>query len=215
MSESHDKVRFGYSSACYCFFNSLSSRLPRILDLHPAHRPTLPVHLSCMQQLPNMRSRLFLLAHELVENEPDDAISWYAVGLWYFAGKRWEESRRFFGCVLSFLTRSRTLRLIQISRLILNNRKSVLIDPRFGPAWLAYAHSFAFEGEHDQAITAYSTAHRHLSGSHLPLLFIGMQHLGLSNVLLAEEYLLAAKELCKEDPLVLNELGVVCVHNEE
>lgn len=95
------------------------------------------------------------------------------------------------------------------------NRKSVLIDPRFGPAWLAYAHSFAFEGEHDQAITAYSTAHRHLSGSHLPLLFIGMQHLGLSNVLLAEEYLLAAKELCKEDPLVLNELGVVCVHNEE
>lgn len=94
-------------------------------------------------------------------------------------------------------------------------RKSVLIDPRFGPAWLAYAHSFAFEGEHDQAITAYSTAHRHLSGSHLPLLFIGMQHLGLSNVVLAEEYLLAAREVCKDDPLVLNELGVIHVHNEE
>ncbi|GAA5851308.1 hypothetical protein JCM3766R1_004153 [Sporobolomyces carnicolor] len=162
----------------------------RILALHPSHRPTLPIHLSCMQQIPNMRSRLFLLAHDMVDNEPDDAISWYAVGLWYFAGKRWEESRRFFG-------------------------KSVLIDPRFGPAWLAYAHSFAFEGEHDQAITAYSTAHRHLSGSHLPLMFIGMQHLGLSNVVLAEEYLLAARELCKDDPLVLNELGVVCVHNEE
>ncbi|GAA5914945.1 uncharacterized protein JCM6883_001771 [Sporobolomyces salmoneus] len=162
----------------------------KILNLNPSHRPTLPLHLSCMQQIPNMRSRLFLLAHEMVEKEPDDAISWYAVGLWYFAGKRWEESRRFFG-------------------------KSVLIDPRFGPAWLAYAHSFAFEGEHDQAITAYSTAHRHLSGSHLPLMFIGMQHLGLSNVELAEEYLLAARELCKDDPLVLNELGVVCVHNAE
>ncbi|GAA6010469.1 hypothetical protein JCM11491_006953 [Sporobolomyces phaffii] len=162
----------------------------KIVKLHPSHRPTLPIHLACMQQIPNMRSRLFLLAHEMVDNEPDDAISWYAVGLWYFAGRRWEESRRFFG-------------------------KSVLIDPRFGPAWLAYAHSFAFEGEHDQAITAYSTAHRHLSGSHLPLLFIGMQHLGLSNVVLAEEYLLAARELCKDDPLVLNELGVVCVHNEE
>ncbi|GAA6063193.1 hypothetical protein JCM10212_000495 [Sporobolomyces blumeae] len=162
----------------------------KILSLHPSHRPTLPVHLACMQHLPNMRSRLFLLAHEMVDNEPDDAISWYAVGLWYFSGKRWEESRRFFG-------------------------KSVLIDPRFGPAWLAYAHSFAFEGEHDQAITAYSTAHRHLSGSHLPLLFIGMQHLGLANVVLAEEYLLAAKEICKDDPLVLNELGVICVHNQE
>lgn len=46
-------------------------------------------------------------------------------------------------------------------------------------------------------------------------MFIGMQHLGLSNIVLAEEYLLAAKELGKDDPLLLNELGVVCVHNEE
>ncbi|BGP38750.1 anaphase-promoting complex subunit Cut9 [Rhodotorula kratochvilovae] len=161
-----------------------------ILALHPSHRPTLPLHLSCMHHLPNLRSRLFLVAHEMVENEPDDAISWYAVGLWYFAGKRWEESRRFFG-------------------------KSVLIDPRFGPAWLAYAHSFAYEGEHDQAITAYSTAQRHLPGSHLPLLFIGMQHLGLANVVLAEEYLLAAQEICRDDPLVLNELGVVALHNQQ
>jgi hypothetical protein len=72
--------------------------LRSILTLHPSHRPTLPLHLSCMHHLPNLRSKLFLLAHEMVDNEPDDAISWYAVGLWYFAGKRWEESRRFFGC---------------------------------------------------------------------------------------------------------------------
>ncbi|GAA6027906.1 hypothetical protein JCM8097_001775 [Rhodosporidiobolus ruineniae] len=162
----------------------------RILALHPSHRPTLPLHLSCMSHLPNLRSKLFLLAHEMVDTEPDDAISWYAVGLWYFAGKRWEEARRFFG-------------------------KSVLIDPRFGPSWLAYAHSFAYEGEHDQAITAYSTAQRHLPGSHLPLLFIGMQHLGLTNVQLAEEYVLAAREMCAEDPLVVNELGVIALHNQE
>ncbi|GAA5828340.1 hypothetical protein JCM11251_006205 [Rhodosporidiobolus azoricus] len=162
----------------------------RILALHPSHRPTLPLHLSCMHHLPNLRSKLFLLAHEMVETEPDDAISWYAVGLWYFAGKRWEESRRFFG-------------------------KSVLIDPRFGPSWLAYAHSFAYEGEHEQAITAYSTAQRHLPGSHLPLLFIGMQHLGLGNVGLAEEYVLAAREVGKEDPLVVNELGVIALHNQQ
>ncbi|GAA5840967.1 hypothetical protein JCM9279_001275 [Rhodotorula babjevae] len=160
-----------------------------ILSIHPSHRLTLPLHLSCMHHLPNLRSKLFLVAHDMVDNEPDDAISWYAVGLWYFAGKRWEESRRFFG-------------------------KAVLIDPRFGPAWLAYAHSFAHEGEHDQAITAYSTAQRHLPGSHLPLLFIGMQHLGLANVKLAEEYLEAAKEICGDDPLVLNELGVVALQNQ-
>lgn len=70
-----------------------------ILSHHPSHRLTLPLHLSCMHHLPNLRSKLFLVAHEMVDHEPDDAISWYAVGLWYFAGKRWEESRRFFGCV--------------------------------------------------------------------------------------------------------------------
>ncbi|GAA6002404.1 anaphase promoting complex subunit CDC16 [Rhodotorula paludigena] len=178
--ELHSSMRY---AECYKITSHILAR-------HPSHRPTLPLHLSCMHHLPNLRSRLFLFAHDLVENEPDDAISWYAVGLWYFAGKRWEESRRFFG-------------------------KSVLIDPRFGPAWLAYAHSFAYEGEHDQAITAYSTAQRHLPGSHLPMLFIGMQHLGLANVALAEEYLLAAKEVCKDDPLVLNELGVVALHNQQ
>ena len=73
----------------------------RILALHSSHRPTLPLHLSCMHHLPHLRSKLFLLAHDLVENEPDDAISWYAVGMWYFSGRRWEESRRYFGYVPS------------------------------------------------------------------------------------------------------------------
>lgn len=67
--------------------------------MHSSHRPALPLHLSCMHHLPHLRSKLFLLAHEMVENEPDDAISWYAVGMWYFSGRRWEESRRYFGSV--------------------------------------------------------------------------------------------------------------------
>ncbi|KAM0788548.1 hypothetical protein ACM66B_001674 [Microbotryomycetes sp. NB124-2] len=159
-----------------------------IMAKNPSHKPTLPVHLACMQSLPHLRSKLFLLAHELVDNDPDDAIAWYAVGLWYYSGKRWEDSRRFFG-------------------------KSVLIDSRFGPAWLAFAHSYAFEGEHDQAITAYSTALRHLQGSYLPLLFIGMQHLSLMNLTLAEEYLASANKASPDDPLVVNELGVVAFQN--
>ncbi|KAK4053503.1 anaphase-promoting complex subunit Cut9 [Microbotryomycetes sp. JL201] len=159
-----------------------------IMDKHPSHKSTLPVHLACMQSLPHLRSKLFLLAHELVDNDPDDAIAWYAVGLWYYSGHRWEESRRFFG-------------------------KSVLIDSRFGPAWLAFAHSYAFEGEHDQAITAYSTALRHLQGSYLPLLFIGMQHLSLMNLTLADEYLTTANKSSPDDPLVVNELGVVSFQN--
>lgn len=39
-----------------------------------------------------------------------------------------------------------------------------------------------------------------------------MQHLGLANIELAEEYLLAAKEGSENsDPLVWNELGVVAL----
>ena len=42
-----------------------------------------------------------------------------------------------------------------------------------------------------------------------------MQHLGLANAKLAEEYLEAAKEICGDDPLVLNELGVVALQNQQ
>ena len=42
--------------------------------------------------------------------------------------------------------------------------KTSLMDPRFGPAWIAFAHTFAFEGEHDHAVTAYSTCARMFAG---------------------------------------------------
>jgi len=44
--------------------------------------------------------------------------------------------------------------------------------------------------------------------THLPLLFLGMQHLQLNNIQLADEYLLQAHGICEDDPLLLNELGV-------
>ena len=37
------------------------------------------------------------------------------------------------------------------------SRKANLIDQRFAPSWIAFSHSLAFEGEHDAAITAFST----------------------------------------------------------
>ena len=86
------------------------------------------------------------------------------------------------------------------------------MDPRFGPAWIAFAHSFALEGEHEQAVIAYSTSARLFQGSHLPLLFIGMEHIQLYNIALAEEHLQAAYSMCDSDPLLLNELGVLAYH---
>ena len=39
-----------------------------------------------------------------------------------------------------------------------------MMDPHFGPAWIGFAHSFAVEGEHEQAISAYTTAARLFQG---------------------------------------------------
>lgn len=83
------------------------------------------------------------------------------------------------------------------------------MDPRFAPAWIAFAHTFAMEGEHDHAVTAYSTCTRMFLGSHLPLLFIGMEQIVLSNHQLADEALHAAHAACDSDPLLINELGVM------
>jgi anaphase-promoting complex subunit 6 len=108
------------------------------------------------------------------------------------------------------------------------------MDPRFGPAWVAFAHTFALEGEHDHAVTAYSTCARMFTGlaffpssesslrllifrsrSHLPLMFVGMEHIMLSNHALADEALNAAHSMCKSDPLLVNERGVMAFNHGE
>lgn len=46
-------------------------------------------------------------------------------------------------------------------------------------------------------------------------MFVGMEHLILSNLKLAEEALLAAQTMCDSDPLLFNERGVLAYMNEE
>ncbi|KAJ7906552.1 hypothetical protein B0H13DRAFT_1520573, partial [Mycena leptocephala] len=43
--------------------------------------------------------------------------------------------------------------------------------------------------------------------SHLPLMFVGMENIMLSNHTLADEALNAANSMCDGDPLLVNELG--------
>ena len=67
----------------------------RILELVDIHNPTMPLHVACMYHLQHLHSRLFMLAHQLVEKEPESAICWYAVGVWYFAAERWTDARNY------------------------------------------------------------------------------------------------------------------------
>ncbi|EFR00925.1 hypothetical protein MGYG_03928 [Nannizzia gypsea CBS 118893] len=177
------------------------------------HSPSVyPLHLACLYET-GATNALFLLAHTLSDNVPDEPYTYLAIGVYYLSVSKIAEARRFFS-------------------------KSSLLDPHSAPAWIGFAHTFAAEGEHDQAIAAYSTAARLFQGSHLPQLFLGMQHLALNNMALAHEYLSAAYSMSSGahstsntlslsvnstgepptpsptggDPLVLNELGVVLYH---
>lgn len=76
--------------------SSLLMRCRRILGLVSVHVPTMPLHLACMHHLGHLHSKLFVLAHELVDKEPEAAISWYAVGVWYMCQKKWAEARKYF-----------------------------------------------------------------------------------------------------------------------
>lgn len=132
-----------------------SKTVRRILGLVAIHPPTIPMHIACMYHLSNLHSKLFILAHEMVDKEPENAVSWYAVGVWYLTAKKWQDARTYFRYVYS-CWKKRSLTICQ--------SKSTLMDPRSAPAWLAFAHTFALEGEHDHAVTAYSTCSRLFPG---------------------------------------------------
>ncbi|KAI1375179.1 TPR-like protein [Hypoxylon crocopeplum] len=147
-----------------------------------------PLHLACLYEL-KMKNVLFLIAHDLADTHPEEPCTWLGVGIYYFAIDKIAESRRYFS-------------------------KASMMDPHFGPAWIGFAHTFAAEGEHDQAISAYSTAARLFMGTHLPQVFLGMQNHALNNMTLADEFLKTAYGLCKTDPLLLNEMGIVYYHQD-
>ena len=175
------------------------------------HSPNLyPLHLALLYET-GAHNTLFHLSHTLSTHAPHESYTYLSIGTYYLSTARISEARRFFS-------------------------KASLMDPHSAPAWIGFAHTFAAEGEHDQAIAAYSTAARLFQGSHLPQLFLGMQHLALNNMQLAWEYCVAAFEMSSGtikatgqsddlgtrifnatrdsggDPLVLNEIGVILYH---
>lgn len=169
-----------------CRFRQALDITKSVLEKDEYNFAIYPLHLACLHEL-NKTNDLFLLAHRLADLHPSEPSTWLAVGIYYLSISQIAEARRYFS-------------------------KSSMMDPHFGPAWIGFAHTFAAEGEHDQAISAYSTGARLFQGTHLPQLFLGMQNLQLNNMTLAHEYLTAAHELCQTDPLLLNELGVVLYH---
>ena len=103
------------------------------------------------------QGELYYIAHKLVSADPDSAISWYAVGSYYFLIKKYPQARKYFN-------------------------KANQIDKNFAASWIAFGHSFAAQDESEQAMAAYRRAARLFPGCHLANLFIGMEYLRMNNL---------------------------------
>jgi tetratricopeptide (TPR) repeat protein/plasmid stabilization system protein ParE len=166
---------------CVLLTRSIMSRDPGI-----EHRVVL-VHLAALVEM-DLRHELFVMAHALVDQSPRDAVSWMAVGYYYFACGKHELARRYL-------------------------QKATGINPRLGPAWLAFGHAFGAQDESDQAMASYRTAARLLPGAQLPLLFMGMEYARQSSLTHAASFFQAAREACPCDPAPRHELGVIALRS--
>lgn len=166
-----------------CKFTNCLKLCETVLEKDEFNFTILPTYISCLYELGG-KNKLFLISHKLAENFPKHATTWFGVGTYYMCINKISEARKYFS-------------------------KASILDPTFGQAWIGFAHTYAIEGEHEQAVSAYSTASRFFPGTHLPNLFLGMQYLLMDTLSLAEEYFVLAYDVCPYDPLLLNEMGVL------
>ncbi|KAJ8253416.1 hypothetical protein GJAV_G00212710 [Gymnothorax javanicus] len=155
----------------------------------PFHANCLPVHIVTLVEL-NKANELFYLSHKLVDLYPNSPVSWFAVGCYYLMINKNEHARRYLS-------------------------KATTLDRKYGPAWIAYGHSFAKESEHDQAMAAYFTAAQVMKRCHLPMLYIGLEYGLTNNSKLAERFFSQALSIAPEDPFTIHELAVVAYQNKE
>ncbi|KAL7186188.1 hypothetical protein ACSBR2_028024 [Camellia fascicularis] len=160
-----------------------------LLEKDPFHLKCTLVHLAAAMELGHS-NELYLMACNLVKDYPQKALSWFAVGCYYYCIKKYDQSRRYFS-------------------------KATNLDGTFLPAWIGYGNAYAAQEEGDQAMSAYRTAARLFPGCHLPTLYIGMEYMRTHSFKLAEQFFMQAKTICPSDPLVYNELGVVAYHMKE
>ncbi|KAE8680101.1 Anaphase-promoting complex subunit 6 [Hibiscus syriacus] len=180
------KAEYYHQSGEYqkCF--ELTSAL---LEKDPFHLKCTVVHLAAAMEL-GQSNELYLMASSLVKDHPQKALSWFAVGCYYYCIKKHDQSRRYFS-------------------------KATSLDGTFAPAWIGFGNAYAVREEGDQAMSVYRTAARLFPGCHLPTLYIGMEYMRTHSFRLAEQFIMQAKAICPADPLVYNELGVVAYHKKE
>ena len=143
----------------------------------------LVIYIATMVEL-GLKTELFYLGHELANNYPKMAISWYAVGCYYFICKKLELARKYL-------------------------QKSTKLNKRFAKAWIALGHVLAAQEESEHAISAFRSASRLLPGDHRPLILMAKELVRTNYLSLALHILTTALKLSPKNAIVLNEIGVI------
>lgn len=158
-------------------------RLSRLAHSKDPYNPrSLAVYIACLAVL-RLKSELFYLGHELVNSAPKNALSWYAVGSYYWSCGKMDQAQK---------------HLVKATKL----------DKTLAKGWVLLGHVLAAQEESEQAISAYRTAARLLPGDHRPVAYIAKELSRTGHSAPALHMLASALELSPEDPALLNELGV-------
>ena len=141
------------------------------------------IYIACMVDL-GLKTELFYLGHKLANSSPKSALTWYAIGCYYWCCNKLELSQKYLN-------------------------KATKIDKRFAKAWIVLGHVLAAQEESDNGISAFRTASRLLPGDHRPLVYMARELVRTNNLSLALILLLDAIKISPKDAIVLNEIGVV------
>ena len=92
-----------------------------------------PLYAAILIEL-NKIGDLYYMGHKLVSSNPNLAVSWFAVGSYYYSVQKYDFARKYF-------------------------EKATKMDKtNVGHAYIAFGHSFAALDESEQAMSAYRTA---------------------------------------------------------
>jgi hypothetical protein len=138
---------------------------------------------------------LFTLASKLLKECPDDTDAFFVGGVYYLSVHKFDIARKFF---------SRAKGSVH--------------------GWLGYGLAFAMSDESGHAINAFRSATISFPKCVLPWLYAGMECIRTNELKLAQSFLISALGLCgtestyNEDrfrPLILNEIGLICLKAEQ
>ncbi|KAH9579941.1 Tetratricopeptide repeat [Trypanosoma melophagium] len=156
-----------------------------LLESMPFNREAVCLHLSILVDM-KATSKLFDQAHYLCNNKLHAELAVYAIGCFHFSLSNYERAGRFFS-------------------------RATELDASFAEAWIAYGHCYAKLEEGEQALTVYRRAMNYFPGLPFCSTFVGMQYSRIHQWKLASYFLEEARLNIPNDPLVLNEIGVLYV----